>query len=241
MSQKEESAGKESDARRQDRCPVSGQDEIAGQFLTGPENAPIILPCVLSDLSVGGCAVRLDTSLKSEPKIAIVRFDLENDLHLETAGRICWSRQTSIGFRSYGLRFRRPLSADFIDRWIHRGVLNRRDKERTATSTEVTIRRSTAGGSVLDGRILNYSGTGLQIETNLPISVDERIMLTLPDGRGVVAKVVWSTQRAGVFCSGCAFTNRVSSDNVSGFFTALDATPEPEAKGVAGLLKRCIR
>ncbi|MEM9826782.1 MAG: PilZ domain-containing protein [Planctomycetota bacterium] len=236
----EESAQSNQSERRQERCPVSGHQEITGQFMTGPESAPIILPCALADLSVGGCAVRLDTSLKREPQIAIVRFELDSDLHLECAGRVCWSRQASIGYRTYGLRFRRALSEDFVDRWIHRGVLNRRDKQRTEAEVEVAVRRSAGGGSVIDGRVLNYSGTGLQLETNLPLSVDERIMVTLPDGRGIVVKIVWSVQRDGAFYSGCAFSNRVSSDNVTAYFTTQNVAPEPSRRGVVDLFKRCI-
>lgn len=226
--------------RQQQRCSVDCYQQVPGQFITGPVDAPIVLPCKLADLSVGGCAVRLETTLRSEPKIAIVRFDLESDLHLESAGRICWSKQASIGCQSYGLRFRRPLSEDFIGQWIQRGVINRRENQRDKTHQPVQMRTSSNGGSLSDATILDYSISGIRIQTNVPLAIDERILLTLPDGRGVVLGVVWTAIRNGHAYAGAQFANRASSSTTKDFFENHYRPQAPDAAGVVDFFKRCL-
>lgn len=228
--------------RRKDlRCSVDWSRSVPGQFITGPVDNPLVLPCTLADLSVGGCAIQIETTPQSEPKIAIVRFELDNDLQMESAGRICWSRQASIGYRSYGMRFRRPLSEDILAKWLERGVIDRRDKCRQSTSVDVSMRRSEGGGCLVDATIVDYSATGVQLEVNLPLASGERIMLTLPDGRGVMAEVVWSAVQNGNCSVGCSMVNRMSSSNITKFFcTYQDSLPKTN-DSVFGRLRRRLK
>lgn len=229
------------DPRRiQQRCSVDWYREVPGQFITGPIDAPIVLPCKMADLSVGGCAVRLETTLRSTPKIAIVRFELEADLQLESAGRICWTRQASIGCQSYGIRFRRPLSEEFIGKWIERGVVNRRENMRDEVNQVVQMRTSSNGGSLSEACILDYSISGLRLQTNVPLAMDERILLTLPDGRGIVLGVVWTAMRDGQAYAGAQFANRVSSSTVKDFFENHYVPEAPDSAGVMDFFKRCL-
>jgi hypothetical protein len=197
---------------------VDRTSEVKGQFISGPVDAPVVLPCTLSDLSVGGCSVRLNSMLRSEPKIAIVRFDLENDMHLESAGRVCWVRQASIGSQTCGLKFRRPLSEEFLDQWIRKGLVNRRENPRDEVRQSVQMRTSAGGGSLSEAFILDYSSTGVRIRSDVPLAMDERILLTLPDGRGIMLGVVWIANNEGQYFAGAQFANRMSSAALKDFF-----------------------
>lgn len=227
--------------RRDLRCNVDWSHSVPGQFITGPVDNPLVLPCTLADLSVGGCAIQIETTPISEPKIAIVRFELDDDLQMESAGRICWSRQASIGYRSYGMRFRRPLTDSILARWLERGIIDRRDKERQKVSLEVSLRRSDGENSLVDASIVDYSATGMQLEVNLPLASGERIMVTLPDGRGVMAAVVWTAIENGNCLIGCSMVNRISSTNMTNFFQANRIPQTTLDDSVLGRLRRCLR
>lgn len=225
------------------RCAVDWNAAVPGEFITGPVDNPLVCPCTLADLSLGGCAVRIETLLQTEPQIAIVRFTLDDNLQLESAGRVCWKRQASIGYRTYGLKFRRQLSADLLERWIDRGIINRREKQRRKVKLPVTLRRGDAdviGDRVLTAAIHDFSATGLQLDTNLPLSAGERIMLTLPDGRGVMAAVVWNAVIDGSCRTGCVLVNRISSDNLVSFFNHYKSPPSDAPENMFGRLKRCL-
>ena len=227
--------------RREDlRCAVDWHRHVSGQFITGPVDNPLISPCTLADLSVGGCAVQIESLLPCEPRIAIVRFETADGLQMESAGRVCWTRQASIGYRTYGLRFRRPLPPQMLEQWIEQGVINRRDKQRHEVRLPVRLRRSDGGGSSLDAEICDYSATGMQLTANLPLAVGERVMVTLPDGHGVMASVVWNAVRGGECLVGCTLINRISSTNLSQFFHTYEPPSTKSTGGVLGRLRRCL-
>jgi PilZ domain len=226
--------------RQQSRCNVDRNSEVKGQFIFGPVDAPIVLPCALSDLSLDGCAVRLNSMLRSEPKIAIIRSDFENHMHLESAGRVCWVRQASIGSQTCGIKFRRPLSEEFLDQWIKQGLVNRRENSRDEVRQAVQMRTSAGGGSMSEALILDYSSSGVRIRSEIPLAMDERILLTLPDGRGIMLGVVWIANQEGQYFAGAQFANRLSSATLKDFFENHYQEVRPSKGGVMNFFKRCL-
>ena len=218
-------------SRRETRCSVSKIHEVPGQFILGSTEAPDVRACELADLSAGGCAVRVQGAPLCEGIVAIVRFTLPQGLTIETAGRICWVRQNSITSQSVGLRFRRELSDDMLAKWIQAGAVSRRNKDRNIVNQTVSLRSSQGECALTSATLVDYSPTGVQLTTSEPVAVDQRVMLTMPDGKGAVCQVVWTSQAGDMHRCGAMFVNRISATTVSNYFeNQSKPTQAPPAK-----------
>ena len=218
-------------SRRETRCNVSTVHEVPGQFILGSADAPDVRACELADISAGGCAVRVQGAPLCEGVVAIVRFTLPQGLTIETAGRICWVRQNSITSQSVGLRFRRELSDDMLAKWIQAGAVSRRNKDRHLVNQTVSLRSSQGESALTSAVLVDYSPTGVQLTTTEPVAVDQRVMLTMPDGKGAVCQIVWTSQVGDTHRCGAMFVNRISATTVANYFESqAKPTQAPPAK-----------
>ena len=229
--------------RGQTRCIVDWYRTVPGQMVVGPPPAdgsdPPILDCELVDLSTDGCAIRLESAPEATPRVVIVRFVIEGGPLLQCAARVCWDRQTSIGWRSYGLRFRHPIDADCLEGWIAQGVVSRRSTDRNDVDEPVTLR--VGGGGVSQATIANFSRGGMAIRSDTTLKPGSRLLVTLGDGRGVMVGVVWSTGSAGRYVNGVKFVTREGGADLVRYFEAKSDREDAAGEGsIWGRLRETI-
>ena len=192
-------------------------------FETG--DAEVSIECVLADLSQKGCSVRIESPLTVDTRIGVLRVDdVRHDIHIEMAGRICWSRQVSIATTTYGFQFRHELPIEVFEQLIERGMISRRRDVRAETVIDLQVRRQIDQAIVTRAQLIEVSRTGVRLSTDVPVCVGERVMLTMPDGRSGVVGVVWTIQSGDGYHAGCMYQNLVSRQAIQNCLRNLPTT-----------------
>lgn len=213
----------EENARIRERFIVSPSLKIPAELVIGSAENQQTYGCELANISLGGCLIQTHQFLPTSPQQqALVRIvDQQQGIRIEAAGKIAWTRQTAVGRISCGFQFCREMPAPILKTMIARGIICRRDTPRRPLRVDVTVRRQTAP-RILSGETLDVSQNGLQIRTEHPLTVGERLLLTMPDGRSGAVNVRWTAVKEGWNCCGCTFENSTSS-------MAIAAAVEPAA------------
>ena len=163
----------------------------------GPEEQT--LGCHLADLSLRGCAIRLAQPPESTPKFGIVRVKPKGcDSELVVAGRLCWQKQTGVGTMTYGFQFRRPLQQNCLNSFVEHELVSQRDEKRDRVNLTVQVRQQNPQVALKHATLVDVSNSGLQLDTDAPLTVGARILVILPDGKTGISEVVWSTESDSV-------------------------------------------
>ncbi|WP_167546841.1 PilZ domain-containing protein [Stieleria maiorica] len=196
------------------RVVAGGQDSGIECQLSVPLNAAgdFRVPCQLLDLNSSGCAIRyrhprpLGTSSTST---VLEMKNLANSDSVQMLVRVCWVRQAGIDQYESGLYFRRSLPETLIPQGIRAGQLSRRVAKRESVDVAVTVRQSQPRIHAT-GRVVSISHTGVQIVSPSGLTIGEKLMLQLDNGKAAVGVTVWSSRQetqldGAAFASGIAF------------------------------------
>lgn len=198
--------------RAEDRFASRRLAGLQTQLLTLQGESVGVVDCELSDISVGGCAVRTRLDRDANMTVAILRLrDPASELELEVAGKLCWQQQTSVGSNTFGFRFRRNLDSELINQMIERGLVTRRQDDRLIFGKAIQVRRAHGQAAINAASLDDCSTTGVRLTVDVPPQVNERLLLTMPSGVSGSVSAVWVTSQGARFQCGCTFLNLQSA------------------------------
>tara|TARA_R110002049_G_scaffold2750_2_gene21541 strand:- start:354635 stop:355342 length:708 start_codon:yes stop_codon:yes gene_type:complete len=163
--------------------------------------------CHLADLSLQGCAIRVNQPPRSAPKFGVVRVKPQgSESELIVAGRLCWQRQTGVGTMTYGFQFRRELQQECLGKFVQEELVSQRDEKRDRVNLNVQVRQQNPQIALKVATLIDVSNSGLQLSTDVALTVGARILVILPDGKTGIGEVVWSTESEDGCLAGAGFT-----------------------------------
>ncbi|MEM6363234.1 MAG: PilZ domain-containing protein [Planctomycetota bacterium] len=204
-------------SQRQDERYASRQpDSLQSRLMLLINDQLHALPCDLSDISCGGCAVRVKLGEHVDVQVGVLRLvDPELGINLDVAGKLCWKQQTSVGVNTFGFRFRQRLEASMIDQLINQGVVTRRQVHRVRCDGEIDVRRAHGKEPVGYAVLEDCSSTGVRLSMDVLPEVGERLLLSSESGRSGSVSVVWSSTGSEGHHCGCLFVNVRSSRSIN--------------------------
>ncbi|WP_145300222.1 PilZ domain-containing protein [Crateriforma conspicua] len=198
--------------RKDDRYRWTSSMSLWAELIVGFDDQPKVFDSQIIDVSQSGCAVQADLPPEIRPQVGIIRiFGSQDDVVVEAAGRICWDKHTSLSSRSFGMKFRRELHPELLERLIHEGHISRREHPREVVGIDVTVRRTAGKTLINSAQLIDVSRSGLQIATDEALEIGERILVTLPTGPSAAVKVRWARPSQSGHCAGVAFENLTGS------------------------------
>ena len=181
---------------------------LAGELTVGIGEDEQTLGCQLADLSLRGCAIRVNQPPRKAPQFGIVRIsDKGNDSELVVAGRLCWQRQTGVGTMKYGFQFRREIQESCLSNFVEAELISQRDEKRDRVNLNVQARQQNPQLALKRALLVDVSSSGLQLCTDVALTVGAKILVILPNGKTGIADVVWSTDSDDGCLAGAGFTS----------------------------------
>ena len=166
------------------------------------------LGCQLADLSLHGCSVRVNQPPKTKPKFGVVRVSpAESECELVIAGRLCWQKQTGVGTMTYGFQFRRELQQECLSRFVLEDLVSQRDEKRHRVNLNVQVRQQEPRVALKSAVLIDVSNSGLQLNTEVALTVGARILVILTNGTTGMAEVVWSNESDDGCQAGAGFAS----------------------------------
>lgn len=198
--------------RDNDRFQSDWSDALRADFIIGIDDNATAFSAEMADISLTGCSVKCDLPHNLNPQVAVLRvYGSEDQVLFEAAGRVCWSRRAAVTSRTFGLNFRRPISQQLLLLLIEQGYVSRREHPREAIRLPVSLRRTSGKAAVTSSLLIDRSRSGVQLSTDLPLEINERILVTLPTGESGMVVVVWTRGEGERYECGAMFQNLTSS------------------------------
>ena len=181
---------------------------LAAELTVGIGSDEETLGCQLADLSLSGCAIRVMQPPRATPKFGVVRVSPKgSESELVVAGRLCWQKQTGVGTMTYGFQFRRPIQEKCLSSFVRDELISQRDEKRDRVNLTVQVRQQNPQIALKRATLIDVSNSGLQLETDVRLTVGARILVILPNGKTGMAEVVWSNESEEGCQAGAGFTS----------------------------------
>lgn len=181
---------------------------LAAQLTIGIGTEEETLGCEIADLSLRGCAIRVAQPPRVAPKVGIVRVcPKDSEAELIVAGRLCWQRQTGVGTMTYGFQFRREIGENCLNSLVHQELISQRDERRDRVNLPVQVRQQNPRVALKRATLVDISSSGLQLATDLALTVGAKILVILGNGKTGMAEVVWATEADSGCLAGAGFTS----------------------------------
>ena len=193
--------------REMKRYSADWSHPLAAELTIGIGEEEETLGCHLADLSLRGCAIRVAQPPRVAPKFGIVRVCPKGtDSELVVAGRLCWQRQTGVGTMTYGFQFRREIGEECLHKFVEQELISQRDEKRDRVNLGVQVRQQNPQVALKRATLVDVSSSGLQLNTDVALTVGAKLLVILPNGKTGMAEVVWSTESESGCLAGAGFT-----------------------------------
>jgi hypothetical protein len=203
---------KSTQSRQCDRFHARNTANLTAELLVLHEDEVVRYDCQMADISVGGCAVRVNLLTPGEVSVAVLRIsDNCGSLDVEVAGRLCWNQQTAVASNTFGFRFRRPMAPEVIESMVAAGLVTRRQETRVTAGIPVQIRRAHGAPLITHAFLHDFSTTGLRVRVDRELMISERLLITTDVGASGSVSVKWVKAVDNSFECGCVFQNLSSA------------------------------
>jgi len=180
---------------------------LRAELIVGLAPHEVTLDCQLADLSQRGCSLRFAQPPRVPPKFGIVRvIPPASTAGLVAAGRLCWHRRTGVGTITYGFQFRRAIDESCLKALLESDLITQREQKRDQVNLSVQVRQQNPALVLKQANLVNVSNSGLQLSTEVPLTVGARVLVILPDSQTGIAEVVWSSPGEAGNLAGAGFT-----------------------------------
>ncbi len=203
---------KSTQSRQCDRFHARNTANLTAELLVLRDDEVVRYDCQMADISVGGCAVRVNLPPPDEVSVAVLRIsDVGGSIDLEVAGRLCWNQQTAVASNTFGFRFRRPMAPEVIESMVAAGLVTRRHETRITAGIPVQIRRAHGTPVITQAFLHDFSTTGLRVCVDRELTIGERLLITTDPGVSGSVTVKWVQAADKMFECGCVFQNLISA------------------------------
>lgn len=169
---------------------------------------PIQLSATVLNLSSNGAKLAVPHALNRNETFRIRLVVDRLGLNFYLSAQVCWAAPEGTAASVIGCRFSPDLPELILQQLADGGRLDRRDRNRLASSAEMGIvRAGSKFWSRENGRLHNYAVGGVCIETDRTAALGERLTLRFSKQVEVPVVVRWVVEQDGRFLMGCEYEN----------------------------------
>jgi len=209
--------------RAEPRYEIDG--ELGVTMIIEPEDhraAPIELAATLLNLSASGAKMVVPAALEQDRSVRIKLVVEKLGLSFYLSARVCWAASEGAESSIVGCQLSPNIPEGILQHVARGGRLNRRDKDRRATSIQVQLNRAGMRfWSREKAGLRNYAAGGVCLETHKTAALGEVIRIRFPTEQvdGVDVVVRWVMQQGDRYLIGCEYQEASSFALLQAMFT----------------------
>ncbi|QDT09996.1 PilZ domain-containing protein [Planctomycetes bacterium K23_9] len=180
---------------------------IPGLIILPGDSSQQFTPCFMLDFSKDHCLLRVDVSYTLKQRDILIRvLDTDDDQKIELVGRVTASRRHTIDTTTFVCEFGQQLPPHVLAMMNQIAIVDRRTCDRNECLVRVSVCRIERGQVVSQASLVEASGHGLRLRTEVPLDIGEQVVVSLPSGEDILVAIVWSKEVNGTNQTGASLT-----------------------------------